>query len=144
MFLAKQDLYLTILQDELAEITRSDDTLINAALSSAIAEMKVYLYDSYDTETIFAATGDSRHTLLVNLGSDMAVYFIVARCLAGQALADRETRYKRAIATLKAFRDSETYADFPRRTLREQKQIWFSSNKKRGNYFVGGLDDTLH
>lgn len=143
MFLAKSDLYLTILQDELTEITRNDDTLINAALSSAIAEMKVYLHDSYDTDTIFNATGTNRHQLLINLGADMAVYFIVARCMAGQALADREARYNRAIKTLKAFRDSETYSDLPRREARAQGGIWFSSNRKRGNYFDGMPNDTI-
>ena len=142
MFLSKTDLYVTILEDELAEITRNDDVLISNAISSAIAEMKVYLHDSYDTDAIFSASGQQRHGLLVNLGADMAVYFIVARCQAGQELADREARYKRAVKLLKSFESSETYADLPRRPQRAQKQIWFTSNRKRVNYF-GGADDMI-
>jgi phage gp36-like protein len=134
-FLNKSDLYVTILEDELNEITRSDDTLITAACSAALAEMKVYLNDSYDVDTIFTRTGTARHALLLNLGADMAVYFIVARCQAGQALDDRKSRYDRAVKSLKAFQKSETYADLPRRAATVQKQVSFKSNPKRGNYF---------
>jgi hypothetical protein len=134
-FLNKADLYVTILEDELNEITRSDDTLITAACSAAVAEMKVYLNDSYDVNVIFSSTGTARHQLLLNLGADMAVYFIVARCMAGQDLEDRKSRYDRAVKTLKAFQKSETYADLPRREVTAQKHISFKSNGKRSNYF---------
>jgi Protein of unknown function (DUF1320) len=134
-FLNKADLFLTILEDELNEIVRSDETLIASACSAAVAEMKIYLNDSYDVDTIFTRTGAARHQLLLNLGADMATYFIVARCQAGQDLTDREARYKRAVATLKAFQKSETYADLPRRATTVQKQVSFKSNPKRGNYF---------
>jgi hypothetical protein len=135
MFIAKADLGLSILIDELDEITRSDAAIITAAISAAEAEAKVYLYDSYDTEVIFAATGAARHQLVVQLVADMAIYFIVARCQAGQDIADREARYKRAVATLKQFQKSETYADLPRRTATKEKKVWFKTNPKRSNYF---------
>ena len=135
-FLLKQDLInLAILAEELAEITRRDDTIITAACSSAISEMTIHLHDSYDTDTIFTRTGTGRHQLLLQLGADIAVWTIAARCQAGINLDDREARYKRAVATLKAFEKSETYADLPRRVKPIQEHVTFRSNPKRTNYY---------
>ena len=97
--------------------------------------MKTLLNDSYDTETIFNTTATARHDLLIQLGADIAVYFIVARCQAGQELDDRTRRYDRAITTLKSFRDSETFADLPRREKTAQTHVVYNSNPKRGNYY---------
>lgn len=134
-FIAKTDLYPQILEDELNEITRDDDTLISAAIASAQAEMRVFLYDSYDVDYIFARTGSARHQLLVNLMADMAIYYLVARTQAGQDIADREARYKRAVKTLKELQNSDTYSDLPRREKTVQTHIVSGSNPKRGNYF---------
>lgn len=135
-FLNKSDLIaLSILEDELNEITRSDDTIITACCSAACSEMKIYLNDSYDVDTIFTRTGSARHPLLLQLGVDIAVYLIVARCQAGMDLGDRQARYDRAVKTLKAFQKTETYADLPRRTKPVQEHITFKANPKRGNYY---------
>jgi Protein of unknown function (DUF1320) len=134
-FLVKEDLYPQILQDELEEITRGDNVLIASSCSAAVAEMKLYLFDSYDTEGLFAAGGRNRHELLLQIGADMAIYFIVARCQAGQQLEDRTARYKRAVAILKQMRDSENYSDLPRREKTKQSHMVLKTNAKRGNYF---------
>jgi hypothetical protein len=135
-FINKLDLIqFAILEDELTEITRNDDVIVTACCSAAIAEMKVYLNDSYDVDTIFTRTGSARHQLLLQLGVDMAVWMIVSRCQAGINLDDRQARYDRAIKTLKAFQKTETYGDLPRREQPLQKHINFKANPKRGNYF---------
>lgn len=135
MFLDKSDLYLAILKDELEEITRADDTLINQAISAAVSEARTYLYDSYDVNAIFSATGANRHALLLGLVADMAVYLLVARVQAGQDVADRKDRYDRAIAWLKAAQKSDTYSDLPRREETEQKHISAGSLPKRSNRY---------
>lgn len=134
-FLLKADLYSKILQDELDEITRSDDTIVANVLSAAESEMKVYLYDSYDVDTIFAQTGDDRHQLLVQIGADIAIYFLFARSQAGINIDDRKARYDRAINWLKAAKKSENYADLPRRESTVQTHITYGSNTKRDNYY---------
>ena len=121
--------------NELEEITRGDNVLIASSCSAAVAEMKLYLFDSYNTEGLFAATGRNRHDLLLQIGADMAIYFIVARCQAGQQLEDRTARYKRAVAILKQMRDSENYSDLPRREVTKQGHMVLKTNAKRGNYF---------
>jgi len=134
-FLEKADLYILILEDELEEITRGDDTIINAAISSAVSEARTHLFDSYDVDEIFGATGSSRHALMVNLVSDIALYFIVGRSQAGQDVDDRKARYDRAIKTLTAMKKSETYSDLPRREETEQTHIIYGSNTKRSNHY---------
>jgi phage gp36-like protein len=134
-FLTKPDLYLSILQDELDEITRDDDALVESALSAAIEEMRTYLFDSYDVEEIFSQTSSNRHQMLVRVGSDIAIWFLVARLQAGQDTEDRRRRYDRAIAWLKAVQKSQTFADLPRKESTEEDKIAHGSNTKRSNHY---------
>lgn len=134
-YLTKSDLLTSILTEELDEITRGDDTIVTQALLAAITEMRQWLFDTFDVDTVFAATGDSRHPLLVQYGADMAIWYIVARGQAGQDWEDRKARYDRAVNWLKAAAKTELYADLPRRTVTRQSHISFGSNAKRSNYF---------
>jgi phage gp36-like protein len=135
MFIHKGDLHTTILADELEEIVRGDDTIVASAIHSAEAEMRTYLYDTFDVNAIFATTGDDRHQLLVNLCADIAVYLLVARLQAGQYIEDRRARYDRAIAWLKMSAKTELYNDLPRRETTVQTHISAGSNTKRSNYY---------
>lgn len=134
-FLTKEDLKLSILTEELDEITRSDDGTIAQALVAAEAEMRQWLFDTFDVDAVFGASGSSRHPLLLQYGADIAIYFIVAAGQAGQDFEDRKSRYDRAIKWLKAAAKTELYADLPRRTETEQKHITYGSNPKRSNYY---------
>jgi phage gp36-like protein len=135
-FIDKDDLKLSILEDELDAIVRGDDDLILQAISAAEAEMRGYLYDSYDVDGIFSAEGDERHALLVKMCADIAIWGIVATVQAGQALGDRQARYDRAIAWLKMVKKMETYADLPRRESTVQTHIRAGySGPKRNNYY---------
>lgn len=135
-FITATDLHVSILADELNQIVRNDTTLISMAISAAEAEMRSYLYDSYDVDTIFSQTGEDRHALLVRHCVDIAVYGIVAATQAGQDLDDRKARYDRAIAWLKMVMKMGTYADLPTRPATEQVHIQ-SGNAwtKRNNHY---------
>jgi phage gp36-like protein len=136
MFILKQDLYTAILEDELEEITRGNNVLIDEAIVSAIEVIRGYLYDSFQVDVIFAATGIARHQLLVQYARDIAIYFLVARCLAGQALNDRRDRYDRAIGWLKTVAKSEFFADLPRRTSSTAEvHIRYGGNPKRSQRY---------
>ncbi|MBV6442744.1 MAG: hypothetical protein EPGJADBJ_04468 [Saprospiraceae bacterium] len=134
-FLTKDDLNLSVLTEELDEITRADDALVTQAALAAVSEMRQWLYDTFDVDTVFAQTGTSRHPLLVQYGADLAIYYIVARGQAGQDFEDRKSRYDRAIAWLKSAAKTELYADLPRRTETSQTHITYGSNQKRSNYY---------
>ena len=134
-FIEKADLYTKILQDELEEITRGDDTLITNAISAAEGQIKVYLNDSYDIDSLLTATGDDRHQFLLQICADLAVYYLVARVQAGQDVQDRKDRHDRGIKFLKMAKDTGTYPDFPRRENTQQTHISYGGNTKRGNYY---------
>jgi phage gp36-like protein len=137
MFIEKADIQSYILADELYEITRGDDVVVNAAISAACQECRGYLYDAFDVNAIFAKTGRSRDNLLIQLIADMAIWKIVAACQAGINHADRLARYEQAVKYLRMVAKTEIYADLPRRTLNEtaEHKILFDSNPKRGNYY---------
>lgn len=134
-FIHKGDLFLSILKEELEEITRGDDTIVASAIFSAESEMRTYLFDTFDVDAIFSTTGAERHQLLVNLCVDIAIYLLVARLQAGQYVDDRKDRYERAIKFLKASAKTEMYNDLPRRENTVQTHVTTGSNPKRVNYY---------
>lgn len=134
-FILKQDLYTKILQDELDEITRSDETLVTQAIMAAESEMRGWLYDTFDVDEIFAQTGTARHALLIDFGCDIAIYLLISRVQSGQDVADRETRYDRAVTWLKGASKTTHYNDLPRRTATVQTHIVYGSLPKRSNRF---------
>jgi len=135
MFLLKKDLIVAISEDELDEITRKDEAIVQQAMGASISTMMIYLFDGYDTESIFAQTGAARHALLLQTGVDIAIYFVTGRGQAGQNVDDRKSRYDRAIKLLEAFKKTETYSDLPRRDARKEQGFSLKSNPKRNNYF---------
>ncbi|MCA0234940.1 MAG: DUF1320 domain-containing protein [Bacteroidetes bacterium] len=134
-FIEKTDLYTKILEDELDEITRGDDSLILQAADSAVAEMRGYLFDTFDVDTIFSQTGENRHALLVDLGADITIYILVSRLQAGQSIDDRQQRYERAKTWLRQASKTEFYNDLPRRAATRQTHISFGSLPKRNNRY---------
>ncbi|MBL7779942.1 MAG: DUF1320 family protein [Saprospiraceae bacterium] len=134
-FILKSDLYTKILEDELNEITRADDTLITQAADSAVAEMRGYLFDTFDVDTIFSQTGENRHALLVDFGADITLYILVSRLQAGQSIDDRRERYERAKTWLRQASKTEFYNDLPRRIETKQTHISYGSLPKRNNRF---------
>jgi hypothetical protein len=97
--------------------------------------MRGWLYDTFDVDAIFTATGTARHAMLVDLGADIAIYLLMARVQAGQDTADRQARYDRAKAWLKASAKTEMYNDLPRRETTEQAHIVYGGLPKRENRF---------
>jgi phage gp36-like protein len=134
-FLTKTDLLTSILTEELDEMTRGDDAIVAQATLAAVTEMRQWLYDTFDVDAVFGATGTDRNPLLVQYGADLAIYYIVARGQGGQDFDDRKSRYDRAINWLKAAAKTDLYADLPRREETAQTHITYGSNPKRSNYF---------
>jgi len=134
-FITKPDLLTYIQEFELDSITQSDDTLVTASIEAAQAEMRMHLFDTFDVDTIFAATGAARNPLLINFCADIAIYLLSVRCQAGQYIELRKAQYDRAISWLKAAAKSESYADLPRRTTTAQTHFKYGSNQKRQSHY---------
>lgn len=111
-FITPEELKTHLYQENIDVIARNDETILIAAIDSAIAEAYGYL-GSYDREKIFNATGDERNALLLTFIKDMAVWHFMSLCNAGTDLQLRQDRYDRAISWLKAVQKSEVKPNLP-------------------------------
>lgn len=134
-FISKDDLHKQILPDELAEITRGDDTIVEAMIVASISEAETYLHINYDVATIFAATGTDRFQLLVRLISDMTIWHLIAAGQPGQNYDDRYRRYMNAVEWLKMAGKTTDLPGLPNTDTSIPGGIIYGSNTKRSNYF---------
>jgi len=136
MFIEKIDL-LTIFQlRELEAISEGDDMVIDSMLYAAIDEMRAYLSDNFDIDTIFAKTGNDRNRMLVRIGCDIAAYHLIAADVAGQDREDRRERYDRALDWLKMVSKKTQYTDLEQAIEDDDNaEVNYGSNKKRRNYY---------
>lgn len=136
MFLSKSDLYQSLHEEIIDEITRQDNTLIEQCISTAVAEMKPYLSPVFDTGSIFAKTGTDRDPLLVTFAADIAVYNLVSTCPVGIDMDDKRARYKRAIDWLKQVQSQEIIPDLPRASTPPAQSVikWGSATRKETRF----------
>nr|DAS12018.1 MAG TPA: head to tail adaptor [Caudoviricetes sp.]DAT39269.1 MAG TPA: head to tail adaptor [Caudoviricetes sp.] len=140
MFLTTQELSTHLYQEQISVISRSDETLLTAAIDGAVAEAKSYLGD-YDCEHIFSREGADRHPLLLIFIKDMAVWHFICLCNAGTLLEFREKRYNDAKAWLSAVQKGNLSPDLPTKDTNgdgspDGKAIYlYGSNSKRTQHF---------
>ena len=137
MFITKEELKTHMKVGSIDAITGGDDTIITAAIDGASAEAKGYLSD-FDTTAMFAATGTSRHPLLLTFVKDIAVWHLVALSNYAADVKLRESRYNRAVEWLKGVQKKDIVPDFPAKVDTEGatvSPIKFSSNPQRSQHF---------
>ena len=137
-FILKTDILKAIRSEDLEQITRGDDTVVDYGIDVAISEITSYISEHYNTALIFSQTGTSRHALLLNFGVDIAVYIIVSAVLPGQDLEDRRARYKRALDWLKELNKGNIVSDLPKSTPPEDSPNTrgaVGTHTKRNNYY---------
>jgi len=134
-FISKTDLFAQILPDELDEITRGDDTLVEAMIVASLSEIETYLHINYNTAEIFAETGADRYQLLVRLASDITIWHLIASGQPGQNYDDRYRRYKNAIEWLKMAAKTTNLPELPNTDNVVSGGIIYGANTKRSNYY---------
>ncbi|PKP09861.1 MAG: DUF1320 domain-containing protein [Bacteroidetes bacterium HGW-Bacteroidetes-4] len=112
-FIEETDLARAMRQEYIDEIKRTDDALIPHCTGSAIAEMKTYLRETYDVDTIFAKTAAQRNSLLVTFAVDIAIYNLIEAVPVGVDVEQRRLRYKRAIDWLIGVQKQNIMPDLP-------------------------------
>lgn len=121
-------------------ISGGDDTIMTAAIDTAIAEMRGYL-DKFDREAIFSSEGRQRNALLLTFAKDMAAWHFLVLCNVGSDLDFRYKRYERAIDWLKAVQKGNVSPDLPLPDSNGDGQpdrpttYLFGSNPKRNNHY---------
>lgn len=100
MFLTEDDYKVVCDADELDVLTRSDTATRQKAERVAMEEVASYLRPRYDTDKAFAAVGDDRNDMLVQVTANIALYYLVHWLPGSLALDGRQELYENAIAWL--------------------------------------------
>lgn len=100
MFLQAEDYKVVCDERELDVMTQSDQGTRQRAERVAIEEAASYLRARYDTDKAFAAEGDDRNDMLVQVTANIALYYMAHWLPQGLALDGRQELYDAAIAWL--------------------------------------------
>jgi hypothetical protein len=135
-FLTEQDLHTTIYPNLLDAIKQQDVTIVAFGVDSALEEAEGYLKDRYDTETIFAKTGNDRNPLLLMMCRDIAAFNIIGISNPGVDYEDKQTRAQNARSWLKHVQKGTTRPNLPEKPKEEQVSVISSgSNRKRTQHY---------
>lgn len=88
-----------------------DPQIIEICEDRAVAEMRSYMNKTYDCNTIFSATGDDRHALILMFAIDITVYHIFCQHNPYKIAKIRQDRYDRAVEWLKGVMNGDITID---------------------------------
>lgn len=135
-FLEETDLLTSVYQNLLDVIKQEDETIVQFGIDSALEEAQAYLKDRYDTEVIFAKTGNNRNKLLLMMCRDIAVYNIIGISNPGIDYEDKKNRSDSARSWLKNVQKGTSKPSLPVKPEEEQVTIIASgSNPKRKQHY---------
>lgn len=136
MFTTKNELQTHMNVSSIDVITNGDDTIVLAAIDTAVAEAKGYL-SLFNTSAIFSATDANRNALLLTFVKDIAVWHLVVLSNYQADIELRKDRYERACAWLKQVMRGEVIPDLPRLEVSTENPgtIIYGSNPKRSQHF---------
>lgn len=112
MFITPSELKTHLYGEVQSEIDRADVTICEEAINSAISEASGYL-SVYDRTAIFAATGNTRNSILLTFVKDIAVWHFIQLANPGVDLALRQDRYDRAIKWLDKVQSGKVVPELP-------------------------------
>ena len=133
MFITKEEIKTHLYDYQVDQITDNDDTIVVSAIDTAVAEVKAYLANRYDVETIFSKTGSERSALVVEHVKVCAVYHLLLLCNVDAIYERYEQAYDRTITFLKQVADGLLSPDLPylqTSTGQPTGTIQLKSNKK--------------
>lgn len=113
MFLTEDDYKVVCDDDELDVLTRSDPTTRQKAERVAREEVASYLRPRYDTDKAFAAEGDNRNDMLVQVTVNIALFYLAHWLPQSLALDGRQELYDNAIAWLTKVSKGGTMPNLP-------------------------------
>jgi phage gp36-like protein len=100
VFIETTDYNAAIHAEILAALTRNDEAAIEMCEDMAIEDMKGYMGQRYNCDTIFAATGEDRNKLVLMMAIDITLYHIHSAHNPQRFPQTRKDRYDRAIKWL--------------------------------------------
>jgi len=134
MFLSNEEMKTHLYSENVDAISGGDETIMTAAIDSALQEAKGYL-EAYDKDAIFSAEGANRNSLLLTFIKDIAAWHFLVLGNAGTEFKLRQDRYDRALIWFKSLRKGDVSADLPVQDPDTSGLIIFGSNPQKGQHF---------
>lgn len=134
MYLNSAEMKTHLYSENVDAISGGDETIMIAAIDSALQEAKGYM-EAYDKVAIFSAEGENRNSLVLTFVKDIAAWHFLVLGNAGTEFKLRQDRYDRAIAWFKDLRKGNVSADLPVLDPDTSGLIIFGSNPQKGQHF---------
>lgn len=99
----------------LQEIIDKDASVLGLAEATAISRVKDQLFERYDTEAIFSASGTARHAYLVQCIINIVIYDLHERLPRVTIPKVVQDNFDKTLAYLNDIRQGTLSADLPRR-----------------------------
>ncbi len=113
MFITDDDYRVVIGDTALRVLSQASQEVRDNAELQAIEEISSYLRPTYDTLSIFSATGDLRSRLIVMYTADIALYHMAAAMPQKMGTEIRQQRYERAVKWLEGVQAGRIVPDLP-------------------------------
>jgi phage gp36-like protein len=133
MFLKQQDLVTIIKENNLEQVLEGESATFDVVAGETVAQVKSYLFERYDTQTIFAKEGSERDDYLLKLCKHIAIYELYKRLPKYINNNPRELDYKEAITALEKIAAGEIGLDLPRKIVKTTKKYARRSQPPRSH-----------
>ncbi len=113
MFLSQDDYRVVCDEVELDVLTRSEEAIRQKAERVAMEEVASYIRPRYDIEGAFAAQGNARNSMLVQITANISLYYLAHWLPGGMALDRRQVLYEQAVEWLTRVSKGSAMPDLP-------------------------------
>jgi phage gp36-like protein len=116
MFLEKSELKTVATDEIINKIINNDESIVTDIIAESIDVVSTYLYQYYDTQTIFATTGTNRNLTVLKHLKGIVIYEIyIRRTKSLNEVA--KSRYDEALLWLEKVATGKIKPDLPVRVL---------------------------
>ena len=135
-FITKDDFNTIIRAKVLDDVIAFDDSKLEATTNEVVGFVSSYLASRYDTDAIFAATGEDRHATVLMICKDIALYNLHCNINPRKIPKLRYDRYQDAISWLEKVSKQEINPPgLPLPADGSKSYIVFGGNTKRDNQY---------
>lgn len=120
-FITKPDYITNKREEEINQIIDDDDSILDEAEEEAIDEVRSFLFQRYDVDTIFALTGAARPKAVVRWVKHLVMYNIYSRTSEDNMPDDVLSNYERTLEILQQLESGDRAAELPR--LEEEEDV---------------------
>jgi phage gp36-like protein len=113
MFLSEDDYRVVCDGVELDVLTQSEDGIRQKAERVAMEEVAGYIRPRYDIDKAFAARGDERNSMLVQITANIALYYLAHWLPGGMSLDRRQILYEQVVEWLTRVGKGSAMPDLP-------------------------------